>query len=340
MMRVAYRLQSPITLNVELDIEGFTVMLGLSGAGKTTLLKAIAGLIPGAGTPYGGIPPQQRPVGYMPQGYALFPHLRVWRNVAFAMNGKRDAKHVRACDLLQRVGLGDLADRDPRTLSGGQMQRVALARALARKPELLLLDEPTNALDAATRDQVLEELRALINRLGVPALVATHDPQLAAIGDRVAVLADGAIVQQDAPAVVFDHPATSHVARLVGFQNLWPAASLERHGEFALVEVGGVRLRIAPPLPPPGEAGVAIRARDVTLCLYDPPVGAENLLSATIIELRREGLATRVMLNGPLGLEASIDPDRHIGKLRTGDRVVVRLPPERLRIFRWDSRAG
>ena len=238
MMRVDYRIASPIALNVALDIEGFTVLLGLSGAGKTTLLKAVAGLIPGAGAPYGGLPPQQRPVGYMPQGYALFPHLPVWRNVAFAMNGTRAAKYDRACDLLQRVGLGDLVERDPRTLSGGQMQRVALARALARKPELLLLDEPTNALDAATRDQVLEELRALINRLGVPALVATHDPQLAAIGDRVAVMAHGAIVEQGSPAGVFDHPATSHVARLVGFQNLWPAGSVERYGESAVAEVG------------------------------------------------------------------------------------------------------
>ena len=116
MMRVDYRIASPIALNVALDIEGFTVLLGLSGAGKTTLLKAIAGLIPGAGAPYGGLPPQQRPVGYMPQGYALFPHLPVWRNVAFAMNGTRAAKYDRACDLLQRVGLGDLAERDPRTL--------------------------------------------------------------------------------------------------------------------------------------------------------------------------------------------------------------------------------
>jgi ABC-type Fe3+/spermidine/putrescine transport system ATPase subunit len=339
MMRVIYNVQRPITLNVALDIEGFTVMLGLSGAGKTTLLKAIAGLVPGTGTPYGGIPPQQRPVGYMPQGYTLFPHLRVWRNVAFAMGGTRDAKYAHACDLLQLVGLGDLAERDPRTLSGGQMQRVALARALARKPELLLLDEPTNALDAATRDQVLEELRTLINRLGVPALVATHDPHLAAIGDRVAILADGTIVQQDSPANVFDHPATSHVARLVGFQNIWPARNFERDGESALVEVDGLRLRIAAPLPPQGAAGVAIRARDVTLYRYDPPADVENLLSATIVELRRGGLATRVTLNEPLALEASIDADRDVGKLQAGDRIVAWLPPERLRLFRWDDRA-
>ncbi|HXR24456.1 MAG TPA: ABC transporter ATP-binding protein, partial [Candidatus Binataceae bacterium] len=296
MTHVAYRLQRPLALDVALDITGFTVLLGLSGAGKTTLLKALAGLIPGVGTPYGGLPPQQRPVGYMPQGYALFPHLTVWRNVAFALSGSRAARYASARDLLGRVGLGDLAERDPRTLSGGQMQRVALARALARKPELLLLDEPTNALDAATRDQVLEELRALINQLGVPALVATHDPHLAAIGDHVAVLAHGAIVQQDSPAAVFDHPATSHVARLVGFQNLWRADRVERDGGGGVVALGDVKLRLTPPSSLTAPVGLAIRARDVTLYLDEPPAGTENRLAANITELRHEGLATRVIL--------------------------------------------
>jgi len=164
-MRVEYRLPHPISLDIALDIAGFTVLLGLSGAGKTSLLKAIAGLIPGTGTIYSGLPPQQRPVGYMPQDGALFPHLSVWRNVAYAMRGSRRVKYAKARDLLERVGLTELAARDPRTLSGGQRQRVALARALAREPELLLLDEPTNALDAATRQQVLGELRALIGEL-------------------------------------------------------------------------------------------------------------------------------------------------------------------------------
>lgn len=336
-MRIDYRLQRPLALDVTLEVAGFTVLLGLSGAGKTTLLKALAGLIPGVGTPYGGIPPQLRPVGYMPQGYALFPHLAVWRNVAFALRGTHAARYARARDLLARVGLAELAERDPRTLSGGQMQRVALARALARQPELLLLDEPTNALDAATRDRVLEELRALINQLGVPALVATHDPHLAAIGDRVAVLARGAIVQQDSPALVFDYPATSHVARLVGFQNLWRANHVARQGESITVAIGDMALRVVSPLALTEEVGIAIRSRDVVLYLDQPPANAGNLLAATVAEVRHEGLATRVMLNGPLALEVAIDSRSDVGKLGVGDRVVVRLPPERLRLFRWDS---
>lgn len=337
MMRVDYRLADPLALTISLDIAGFTVLLGSSGAGKTTLLKAIAGLIPAVGTPWGGTPPQGRPVGYLPQGYALFPHLAVWRNVAFAISGARHVRRARACELLGHVGLGELADRDPRTLSGGQMQRVALARALAREPRLLLLDEPTNALDPATRDQVLEELRALINQLGVPALVATHDPHLAAIGDRVAILARGTIVQQDTPAMVFDRPATSHVARLVGFQNLWRAHCIAQDGEAAVVEIGGMKLRVASSRRATAEVGIAIRARDVALCLSEPPPNVENRLSLAVAELRDEGLATRLILNGPLMLEVAVEPDREVSRLRLGDRIAVRLPPERLRMFPWDA---
>ena len=337
MMRVNYRLAQPIALDITLEIIGFTVLLGSSGAGKTTLLKAVAGLLPGAGTPFGGLPPEYRPVGYMPQGYALFPHLTVWRNVAYAIRGTRAAKYARACELLTRVGLAELAERDPRTLSGGQMQRVALARALARQPELLLLDEPTNALDPATRDRVLEELRNLINQLAVPALVATHDPHLAAIGDRVAVLAEGTIVQQDVPAAVFDYPATSRVARLVGFQNLWHATALAPDAGAAVATVRGVELHLVATSPPTNDVGIAIRARDVIVCPGERPREAVNLLQTQIVELRPEGLAKRLVLNGPLPLEVTVDSRRNLGELHAGDHLWVRLPPERLRVFRWDD---
>jgi ABC-type Fe3+/spermidine/putrescine transport system ATPase subunit len=334
-MRIACSVQSPVALAVALDVTGFTVMLGLSGAGKTTLLKALAGLLRAECAPYGGLRPQDRPIGYMPQGHALFPHLSVWRNVAYSIRGSRRERFDRACGLLARVGLGDLARRDPRTLSGGQRQRVALARALAREPELLLLDEPTNALDAATRDRVLEELRALIDRLGVPALVATHDPHLAAIGDRVAILAGGKIVQQNDPAEVFDYPATSHVARLVGFQNLWPAEVTERIDEFA-IGADGMRLSIIGAIP--GEPCAAgIRARDIIVCPGEGTYGLRNLFTAEIAEVRREGLLTRIRFDEPLRLEATVEAPRDLRGLRRGERVPVWLPPDRLRLMRLDD---
>jgi ABC-type Fe3+/spermidine/putrescine transport system ATPase subunit len=339
-MHIEYRVFRPVPLKISLEIDRFTVLLGLSGCGKTTLLRALAGLVPAQGLPFGRMPPQRRPIGYMPQGYALFPHLRVWQNVAFAVpTGGRRQKRQQAHLLLARVGLEGLAQRYPAELSGGQMQRVALARALARGPELLLLDEPTNALDAATRAQVLDELRALVHRSGLPTLAATHDPALAAIGDRVAILAHGGIVQQGPPNLVFDRPATSSVARLLGFQNLFPARVVRNDNAHCLIETMGVTLVVSDAPPLGCEVGVGIRARDVTLCPEASDDEKNNVLHARVEEIRQEGLGVRVRLNGPLGLEASLAaPDRCM--LRTADRARIMLPPERMRLFVWDGDAS
>jgi ABC-type Fe3+/spermidine/putrescine transport system ATPase subunit len=337
MMRVEYRIKQPLALDIELEIEGFTVLLGSSGAGKTTLLKALAGLLPASGSPYSGMPPQERPIGYMPQGYLLFPHLPVWRNIAFAMKGGRAANYRRAGELLARVGLEGFEKRAPHTLSGGQMQRVALARALARNPELMLLDEPTNALDPATRDQVLDELRGLLNELKLPALVATHDSHLAAISDRVAILARGAIVQQGPPGAVFDFPATRAVAQLVGFQNIFSARILEERDGYTVVDTQGVRLRAHEGAA--GErrvGGIAIRSGEIKLCSPARRVENENAIEGTLAELRREGLGTRIKLDGELKLEVLLPPHADSSCMRPGDSLRVFLPPERIRLINWD----
>jgi molybdate/tungstate transport system ATP-binding protein len=221
-VRIDYRIDHPVRLQVSLDVEGFTVLLGQSGEGKTTLLRAIAGLLPAQGEPFGGLLPQHRAVGYLPQGYALFPHLRAWENVAFALP-RGPQRHARALELLARVRLVDVAEHYPTALSGGQQQRVALARALARKPLLLLLDEPTSALDAATRDEVMAELVSEVHDFGLPALAVSHDPHLAALADRVAVMSGRRIVQQGIPSEVLSRPDSVAVARLLGHRNLFTA---------------------------------------------------------------------------------------------------------------------
>lgn len=221
-MRIDYRIDQPVRLQVGFEVEGFTVLLGQSGEGKTTLLRAIAGLLPARGEPFGGLPPQHRAVGYLPQGYALFPHLRAWENVAFALP-RGPQRRMQAVELLARVRLEQLADRYPAALSGGQQQRVALARALARKPQLLLLDEPSSALDAATRDEVMAEMISEVHEFGVPVLAVSHDPHLAAMADRVAVMAGRRIAQQGLPAEVLSRPASVAVARLLGHRNLFTA---------------------------------------------------------------------------------------------------------------------
>lgn len=221
-MRIDYRIDHPLQLQACFEVEGFTVLLGQSGEGKTTLLRAIAGLLPARGEPFDGLPPQHRAVGYLPQGYALFPHLRAWENVAFALP-RGPHRRALALDLLARVRLVQVADHYPNALSGGQQQRVALARALARKPQLLLLDEPTSALDAATRDEIMAELISEIHEFGLPALAVSHDPHLAVLADRVAVMSGRRIVQEGPPAEVLSRPASVTVARLLGYRNLFTA---------------------------------------------------------------------------------------------------------------------
>jgi molybdate/tungstate transport system ATP-binding protein len=216
-MRIDYRIDNPVTLHAAFDVEGFTVLLGASGEGKSLLLRAIAGLTPAQGEPFGGMPPQHRAVGYLPQGYALFPHLNAWQNVAFALRTQRRAQ---ALQLLERVHMAEFAERYPATLSGGQQQRVALARALARRPQLLLLDEPTSALDPVTRDDVIAELIGEVHEFGIPALAVSHDPHLAAVADRLVLMHERRIIQIGSPAEVNANPVDGSAARLLGHRNV------------------------------------------------------------------------------------------------------------------------
>lgn len=304
-MQIDYRLNHPIALRARLEVRGFTVLLGLSGEGKTTLLQAIAGLLPAAGHPFAGLSPQQRPVGYLPQGYALFPHLKAWENVAFPLKHKRGRKE-RALEILTLVGMNNAADRYPDALSGGQQQRVALARALAREPRLLLLDEPTSALDPATRDDLLAELIDQVRRLGLPTLAVTHDPHLAVMADWMAVMAERRIVQEGTPREVFGRPISREVARLVGFRNLFTGVAQGGEAGWAVVNVQGLSLRaLAPEWLVEGQAvGIAIRSEEVGLTLTDnrTPVGF-NVIPLVLQNIREEGLALRALGLGAVSLD-------------------------------------
>ncbi len=306
-LAIDYRVARPVAIEARFELHGFTVLLGLSGEGKTTLLQALAGLLPAEGTPFGGLPPQRRPIGYLPQGFGLFPHLRAWQNVAYPLPRGRD-RRARALSLLARFGIAALAERRPDALSGGQQQRVALARALARSPELLLLDEPTSALDAATRDAVLGELAGDLRRLGVPSLAVTHDPHVAGMADWVAAMVAHRIVQQGTPAEVFGRPASHAVARLVGVRNLLLGTVRAVAGPIAVVEIGGVALRVSAPaaawLVAGAAVGVAIRSEDITLApSTDRQTSDLNAVPAIVADLRPEGLGWRLRCTGPLPLD-------------------------------------
>ena len=208
----------------------FLTLLGPSGSGKTTILMCIAGFVaPTAGailldgkdiTP---LPPERRDFGMVFQGYALFPHMTVAENVAFPLRVRklsaadREAKVRAALDLVQLQGF---AERLPRQLSGGQQQRVALARALVFDPALLLLDEPLSALDKKLRAELQEELKALHRRVGRTFVNVTHDQEEAlSLSDRVAILNHGKLIQEGAPAHLYEQPRTRFVADFLGKSN-------------------------------------------------------------------------------------------------------------------------
>jgi len=341
-LAVDYRIGWPLALSARLTIRGLTALVGPSGAGKTTLLRALCGLVPASGQPFAGLAPERRRVGFLPQHYALFPHLSALDNVAYPLRGAD--RRERAQALLERVRMGPFGARPPQTLSGGQCQRVALARALAREPDLLLLDEPASALEPALRDALFDELAELIHELGLPALVATHDPHLAQQCDWMAVLDRGRVVQQQTPAQVFSQPRTLPLARLLGFRNLFGGSLEARAGEFVL-STGAGMLRVVPDSRHwrPGPVQWGIRSDEIQVLPESFPahrVPADNVLAVRVRQLRHQGLTLRAQVTGDMAFELLLP--RHVQDglgLAVGQRVRIHLPPAYLRLFPQESDA-
>ena len=218
-------------VNLNLPSSQYCCLLGPSGCGKTSLLRMIAGheeITEGDvildNTNISDTPPAQRSTSMMFQNYALFPHLKVIDNVAFALKisgiGKPE-RHERAMELIESVQLEKMADRYPNQLSGGQQQRVALARALITKPKLLLLDEPLSALDPFLRVEMRTELKALQRQLGITFVHVTHSQEEAmALADLVLVMNAGKVEQQGTPYQLFTKPKNRFVAQFIGGHNI------------------------------------------------------------------------------------------------------------------------
>jgi iron(III) transport system ATP-binding protein len=224
-----------VTLRVEPG--AFVVLLGPSGSGKTTLLRCLAGIerVAAGQISIGGrtvasqqvhVPPDRRDLAMVFQDYALWPHLRVRENVAFALRRsklpKPDARAATGA-MLERVGLGQLADRYPNELSGGEQQRVALARALVGGTGLILCDEPLSNLDADLRERMRVEISALVRESGATAIYITHDQAEAfALADQIGVLQAGGLVQFGRPEEIYTEPASPFVARFTGLSGELP----------------------------------------------------------------------------------------------------------------------
>ncbi|MSQ42303.1 MAG: ABC transporter ATP-binding protein [Dehalococcoidia bacterium] len=339
-------------LDVAFAAERETVVLfGRSGSGKSVTLAAIAGLLrPDAGRiAIGGrvvfdaaagidLPPQRRHVGYVVQQLALFPHLTAAENIAYGLVGmSREARRARVAELVALLSLQGLEARRPAALSGGQQQRVALARALARPVEALLLDEPFSALDEALRGDLRAELLRLQAEYELPIVFVTHDLREAhLLGDRVAVLDGGRVLQCADRDEVFRRPASRRVAELTGVRNLLDAA-VEGDGGDRVV-IAGLPFRAAFDRALHGPVDVAIRAERCNLRRVDPagPL-PENCYVANIVRRLAFGNTHTLHLEpvwaGPvLEVEVASRPYEVLG-VAGRSRWVVELPAEDLRVM-------
>ena len=241
-------MQAVADVNIDLQRGEILCLLGPSGCGKTTTLRLIAGFdTPDSGvvrigdrTVYGGganESPERRRIGMVFQEGALFPHLTVEQNIAFGLPRGHQRKQ-QVAESLRTVGLEGYGERYPHELSGGQQQRVALARALAPEPDLILMDEPFSSLDPGLRDQLRQDVAAILRARNATVVCVTHDQEEAMqLGDRVAVMQDGRIEQLGSPEEVFHHPDTQFAAEFLGTADFLPAW---RDAEYLASEVGRV----------------------------------------------------------------------------------------------------
>ncbi len=240
--------------NVSFSVEDNEIfaLLGPSGCGKTTTLRIISGLERGeSGTVRLEdyiltsdkyiVPPEKRGIGLVFQDYALFPHLSVLQNVIFGLKSlPKQEREEKAVEILCMMGLRDYLNRNPHELSGGQQQRVALARAIAPMPKMIMLDEPFSNLDAVLRQSTRDDVRNLLKKAGMSALLVTHDQEEAlSFADRIAVMNEGRIEQIGTPEEVYYQPRTQFVAQFLGKTNL---ISAEAYGDYAETEFGTVKL--------------------------------------------------------------------------------------------------
>jgi molybdate transport system ATP-binding protein len=285
-------------VELALEVGAETVALvGPSGAGKTMVLRAVAGLVrPARGTiecgderwfaPGVNVRAEERRVGFVFQEYALFPHLDVARNVAFA--GASDG-------LLDRLGIAHLARAKPHELSGGERQRVALARALARRPRVLLLDEPMSALDPHTRGAVRAELHDLLRRLALPTLLVTHDFEDAAVlADRVGVLANGRLRQLGTPSELLGALADQVVASFAG-ANVLVGVAAQADGGLTEIRLDA-GLTLYSTVAADGPVDLVVYPWDVSLGLASPDDSALNHVADEIVSVAPLGNRVRVRL--------------------------------------------
>ena len=328
------------------ESHSFFTLLGPSGCGKSTILRCVAGLeTPDAGnidiagqsvfsSSQGiNLPPNRRRIGMVFQSYAIWPHMTVFKNVAFPLEVQRRTDvRSRTMAALDVVGLASLADRYASHLSGGQQQRVAFARAIVAEPEVLLLDEPLSNLDAALREQMCAELRKLHERLRLTTLYVTHDQgEALSLSDRIAVMREGRFVEVATPEALWNTPRTVFAAQFLGGANILTGeARLEPDGAVVRLKFGVLHTTHS------AQGPVSIFVRPEKVALAAPGEGV-NRFDCAVVGQRFQGDTRDLELQLPNG-----GPILRC-RTRTGalpaDRVVtIEILPEHVEVLSADSR--
>ncbi|GGC84975.1 ABC transporter ATP-binding protein [Chelatococcus reniformis] len=339
-------------INLKITDGAYCCLLGPSGCGKTTILRMIAGheepttgeiLI--GGEDVVGLPPVARRTAMMFQSYALFPHLSVRDNIAFPLRVRGRSKmdrHAAADAMIEKVRLGELADRLPAQLSGGQQQRVALARAAITEPRVLLLDEPLSALDEQLRVQMRQELRRMQRELGITFVHVTHTQlEAIALADLVVVMDKGVIRQAGAARDIYAAPRDRYVAEFLGGQNVFSGKVQRVNGvsvTLAAPELRAIAVPLGSARPDAGDTiDVAVRRDDIVLLRPGVPL-ADGLssLSARVLGVEYQGNFVKVMLDalGPSEFVAYV-PERDFFRdpHQIGDVVVAAWQADRARLL-------
>jgi ABC-type Fe3+/spermidine/putrescine transport system ATPase subunit len=332
---------------VDLDVPAgrFTVLLGPSGSGKTTLIRSIAGIERlDEGTIHFGrtlisggrhnAPAERRGLAMVFQDYALWPHLTVQQNVAYALRRNREGQgretgpqtRARVVDTLERVGLDGKAESYPHELSGGQQQRVALARAVVGRPSLLLFDEPLSNLDADLRERLRVEISTLTRESGATAIYITHDQAEAfALADEIGVLRAGRLEQRGTPEQIFQEPSTEFVARFTGLAGTFSGVAAGERDGFLRVRVGEHELPCRASVPIVIGSFVTLLVRPTAGSLELPAKGADpSLIPGTVVDVAYRGRGYDHVVATPYGQLTSVFDARPWAR---GAECSLRLSP-------------
>jgi molybdate/tungstate transport system ATP-binding protein len=317
--------------NITLEVEAgeYFVILGPSGSGKTMLLELIAGIwYPDTGKIYFNdkevtlLPPEQRGVGFVYQNYMLFPHKNVFENIAFGLSiRKRDKEEIKneVSGMMNLFGISHLADRMPRTLSGGEQQRTALARALIIYPKLLLMDEPLSALDRITREELIVEMKGINKKFNTTIIHVTHNfDEALSLADRIAILRHGEISQVGDSTEIFRHPKDKFVADFVGVENIIAGTASKAGGKLTVIETGNISIYSSEQKE--GNVHVTVRPEDITLAMEKVKTSARNVFQGQVKEIIDQGALIKLTIDvgEPLVVfltrQSFLDMELNIGK--------------------------